>query len=80
MISTQVDANIVLDAGDLSPAYLLQDCGAVRIILPLRVAKELDGLKNSADEDVARRARRANACAEINPCIGFIFSAAMRLC
>ena len=36
---------IVLDAGDLSPAYRLQDCGAVRIILPLRVAKELDGLK-----------------------------------
>ena len=61
MISTQVDANIVLDAGDLSPAYLLQDCGAVRIILPLRVAKELDGLKNNADEAIARRARRANA-------------------
>ena len=61
LISTQVDANIVLDAGDLSPAYLLQDCGAVRIILPLRVAKELDGLKGSSDDDVARRARRANA-------------------
>ena len=61
LISTQVDANIVLDAGDLSPAYLLQDCGAVRIILPLRVAKELDGLKASADVDIARRARRANA-------------------
>ena len=61
LISTQVDANIVLDAGDLSPAYLLQDCGAVRIILPLRVARELDGLKSSSDDDVARRARRANA-------------------
>ena len=61
LLRVVVDANIVLDAGDLSPAYLLQDCGAVRIILPLRVAKELDGLKNSADEDIARRARRANA-------------------
>ena len=61
LLRVVVDANIVLDAGDLSPAYLLQDCGAVRIILPLRVAKELDGLKNSSDEDIARRARRANA-------------------
>ena len=61
LLRVVVDANIILDAGDLSPAYLLQDCGAVRIILPLRVAKELDGLKNSSDEDIARRARRANA-------------------
>ena len=61
LLRVVVDANIVLDAGDLSPAYLLQDCGAVRIILPLRVAKELDGLKGSSDDDVARRARRANA-------------------
>ena len=61
LLRVVVDANIVLDAGDLSPAYLLQDCGAVRIILPLRVAKELDGLKSSSDDDVARRARRANA-------------------
>ena len=67
-----VDANIILDAGDLSPAYLLQDCGAVRIILPLRVAKELDGLKNSSDEDVARRARRAYACAQIKQCVGSV--------
>ena len=61
LLRVVVDANIVLDAGDLSPAYLLQDCGAVRIILPLRVAKELDGLKGSSDDDIARRARRANA-------------------
>ena len=61
LLRVVVDANIVLDAGELSPAYLLQDCGAVRIILPLRVAKELDGLKNSADEAVARAARHANA-------------------
>ena len=61
LLRVVVDANIILDAGDLSPAYLLQDCGAVRIILPLRVAKELDGLKSSSDDDVARRARRANA-------------------
>ena len=33
----------------------------MRIILPLRVAKELDGLKGSSDDDIARRARRANA-------------------
>lgn len=56
-----VDANIVLDANDLTPAYLLQDCGAVRIVLPLRVAKELDGLKNNSDPEISRRARRANA-------------------
>ena len=61
LLRVVVDANIVLDANDLTPAYLLQDCGAVRIVLPLRVAKELDGLKNNSDPDLARRARRGNA-------------------
>ena len=34
LLRVVVDANIVLDAGDLSPAYLLRDCGAVRSSCP----------------------------------------------
>ena len=54
-----VDTNVLLDAERLTPAYLLQDCGAVAIVLPTRVVQELDGLKRN--DDLGEKARRCNA-------------------
>ena len=62
-----IDTNELVEAaalgsnGTISRAYLLQDCAGCVIVLPAQVAKELDGLKRSADAALAARARQANA-------------------